>query len=227
MDLSRHYECFVCLGRLSEPLRCRRCEKSLCGSHVPSLKDRCPNCRTQPFQGCPDDTLNILLKCIKREEWEKLGKGAPYGCKIANCNFQGNYVGMIRHRRRTHCDKTIEEVMEGGPTDEENRAALLKIEKKLKAYRITLLTLSAVESTLQPRESDEMKKHPSHVFAREMSTHINNCKSTECQKMWNTRWGSYVGRQGEDIEGEFYLSECAEGKLLNQLLGWDYINPKY
>ena len=58
-----------------------------------------------------------------------------------------------------------------------------------------------------------------------MATHINGCSSDQCRKMWNVKWGSYIGAEGEEVEGQFYLSECPVGKEINERLGWNYSNP--
>ena len=55
---------------------------------------------------------------------------------------------MIKHRKKSHPDNTIEELMQGTINFEENQRILAKILKKLKVYRITIQTLSAVENTL-------------------------------------------------------------------------------
>jgi wyosine [tRNA(Phe)-imidazoG37] synthetase (radical SAM superfamily) len=80
---------------------------------------------------------------------------------------------MIKHRKRNHVERTIEEVMQGVNDVEENQKKIMKILKKLKAYKITIQTLSAVQNALFPDNPEEKKKQPSHVFAREMAKHIN------------------------------------------------------
>ena len=98
--------------------------------------------------------------------------------------------------------------------------------KKLIAYKMMELTLTAVTNALTPNNSSEKKKHPSLMQAKQMAHHVANCTSLECRRMWNTKWGSYIGR-GEGAEEEFHLSECDEGRQLNVGLGWKYHDPKH
>lgn len=73
----------------------------------------------------------------------------------------------------------------------------------------------------------ERKKHPNLEEAKRLAEHVATCMSEECRKLWNTKWGSYVGRAGEEQEGVFYLSGCERGKVLNCQLGWKYHDPRH
>ena len=79
--------------------------------------------------------------------------------------------------------------------------------RRLIAYKVMELCLSAVQNTLQPDDPSEVKKHPNIVEAKRMAEHVATCTSDECRKLWNTKWGTYVGRVSE--EGNvFHFSNC-------------------
>jgi len=72
------------------------------------------------------------------------------------------------------------------------------------------------------RES-QYKKIPSREHREDMTAHARSCHHQGCGHVWNGPWGSFIG--GPRGSTHFDLTDCAQGKRLNQLLGWNYIDP--
>ena len=79
------YECYVCYNRLISPAKCLNCKKMLCGTHIFKIKNKCPNCRADPFKFEKDEILSSVLQEITKEEWEILDKDLAHKCMIAGC----------------------------------------------------------------------------------------------------------------------------------------------
>jgi|JI61114BRNA_FD_contig_51_2389164_length_726_multi_1_in_0_out_0_1 hypothetical protein len=63
-----------------------------------------------------------------------------------------------------------------------------------------------------------------------MVAHVAACIHNHglCSKLWNTNWGTYIGRKRlEGEEMEFFFTECPTGRQLNEQLGWNYLDPKH
>jgi len=74
------------------------------------------------------------------------------------------------------------------------------------------------------RRDGEFKKVPSRDFMTEMKSHTRSCSHAGCGHVWNGPWGSFIG--GANGTTHFDLTECPEGKRLNQLTGWNYDDPR-
>ena len=57
-----------------------------------------------------------------------------------------------------------------------------------------------------------------------MRQHVNSCYNLGCKSVWSGRWGSFIG--GEQGKTHFDITECVQGRLLNEEVGWDYDNPR-
>eukprot|EP00443_Scrippsiella_acuminata_P046015 CAMPEP_0115246952 /NCGR_PEP_ID=MMETSP0270-20121206/41296_1 /TAXON_ID=71861 /ORGANISM="Scrippsiella trochoidea, Strain CCMP3099" /LENGTH=328 /DNA_ID=CAMNT_0002662191 /DNA_START=30 /DNA_END=1015 /DNA_ORIENTATION=- len=73
------------------------------------------------------------------------------------------------------------------------------------------------------REGDFIKM-PNEQHAASMRAHIGSCDHEGCQHVWSGPWGSFIG--GADGRTLFDLTVCAEGMRLNQMIGWNYDNPR-
>merc|ERR1712110_115097 len=70
----------------------------------------------------------------------------------------------------------------------------------------------------------EFKKVPSDNHHDAMKHHVRACGRADCQHVWKGPWGSFIG--GARGSTHFDLTECADGKRLNELAGWDYDDPR-
>eukprot|EP00931_Biecheleriopsis_adriatica_P006800 TRINITY_DN108155_c0_g1_i1.p2 TRINITY_DN108155_c0_g1~~TRINITY_DN108155_c0_g1_i1.p2 ORF type:complete len:174 (+),score=35.35 TRINITY_DN108155_c0_g1_i1:87-608(+) len=66
------------------------------------------------------------------------------------------------------------------------------------------------------------QKLPSDEHANAMKEHTRSCDNEKCRSVWRGPWGSFIG--GRSGSTHFDLTECAEGKRLNEMIGWDYDN---
>jgi NAD-dependent SIR2 family protein deacetylase len=67
------------------------------------------------------------------------------------------------------------------------------------------------------------KKIPTSEHQANMTNHTHSCKYDGCRNVWHGPWGSFIG--GARGRTHFDLSECPEGKRLNQVIGWNYDVP--
>lgn len=200
----------------------------LCGIHIDKIKNKCPHCRNEPFKYSQEEVLGNFLAEINREEWETLGKEQIHKCKITGCQFEGNYVSMLKHRKKSHSKLTIEDVMNGEAVSNETKKAdmMRNMIRRLIAFKVMELSLSAIQNMLQPDDPSEKKKHPNFEQARHMAEHVATCTSEECRKLWNTKWGTYIGRVVA-LGDNFCFSDCPTGRMLNNQLGWKYDDPRH
>ena len=74
-----------------------------------------------------------------------------------------------------------------------------------------------------PRKG-EYRKLPNDFHNARMKDHIRHCHHRQCKFVWRGPWGCFIGgARGKDY---FDLTECKEGRRLNELIGWDYSNPR-
>lgn len=74
-----------------------------------------------------------------------------------------------------------------------------------------------------PREG-QFQKIPSEEHRARMTTHVQSCTYGGCHRVWSGPWGTFIG--GYNGRTHFDLTVCPEGKLLNQLTGWHYQDPR-
>lgn len=70
----------------------------------------------------------------------------------------------------------------------------------------------------------QFRKLPSLEHEANMKAHVRSCPHACCGHVWKGPWGSFIG--GADGTTHFDLTECDDGKRLNQLIGWDYEDPR-
>lgn len=79
---------------------------------------------------------------------------------------------------------------------------------------------------LKKEEGDKKvikKKDPSSEDLQKLKIHVSGCNNEKCFKIWGGKWGFFIG--GKLGSTHFDLTNCPEGKKLNEALGWDYNNP--
>merc|ERR1719506_1568036 len=64
----------------------------------------------------------------------------------------------------------------------------------------------------------EFQKIPSEQHSNTMRLHTTSCGHPGCHRVWRGPWGSFIG--GSEGRQYFDLTECAEGKRLNQLISF-------
>lgn len=69
----------------------------------------------------------------------------------------------------------------------------------------------------------QFKKIPSSEHRANMTAHTRSCPHDGCKSVWQGPWGSFIG--GTRGGTHFDLTECPEGKRMNELIGWSYDNP--
>lgn len=74
------------------------------------------------------------------------------------------------------------------------------------------------------RHDGEFKKIPSTEHHGNMRAHVRNCTREDCRQVWTGPWGSFIG--GAEGRTHFDLTDCREGKRLNELIGWSYDDPR-
>lgn len=79
------------------------------------------------------------------------------------------------------------------------------------------------KTALTGHREGHFKKDPTLEHKNAMMRHVSTCQSVDCHRTWTGPWGCFIG--GSDGRTHFSLTECTEGKILNELLGWDYENP--
>ena len=47
-----------------------------------------------------------------------------------------------------------------------------------------------------------------------MAEHVAVCTADQCKKLWNTKWGTYIGQVGDNSD-HFHFSNCERGRALN------------
>lgn len=112
---------------------------------------------------------------------------------------------------------SIEDMLynEKARVEKEKRRALLEVLRNMAKHQQMQAAFFCSQNPKMPPEG-ERKKHPTFEFAKQMVLHLTECIHHRggCFKVWNTNWGSYLGRkpaEGE-AEQEFYLTACSKGK---------------
>jgi len=67
------------------------------------------------------------------------------------------------------------------------------------------------------------KKIPTAEHKMNMTHHTRVCNNEGCKSVWQGPWGSFIG--GAKGGTHFDLTECPEGKQMNEIIGWNYANP--
>jgi phage FluMu protein Com len=96
------YECVICLDRVKRPVKCSTCHKVLCQDHIRRLENRCPNCRTTPFRFYEDLTFTKIVEGIELNQRSLERPTKMFECLAISCKFTGNYISMLKHRRKAH-----------------------------------------------------------------------------------------------------------------------------
>merc|ERR1712079_753990 len=66
----------------------------------------------------------------------------------------------------------------------------------------------------------QFTKVPTSDHRASMTNHVSSCTYDGCRSVWNGPWGSFIG--GASGGTHFDLTECPQGKQLNQVIGWSY-----
>lgn len=69
----------------------------------------------------------------------------------------------------------------------------------------------------------QFKKIPTPEYKETMTNHTRSCNHQDCKRLWQGPWGTFIG--GERGSTHFDLTECPEGRQMNQSIGWNYDNP--
>lgn len=100
-------------------------------------------------------------------------------------------------------------------SDEAKKVEMMRnMIRKLIAFKVMELCLTAVQNQLQPDNITEKKKHPNLLQAKKMAEHVAVCTTDQCKKLWNTKWGTYIGKVGDNSD-HFHFSNCERGRALN------------
>lgn len=200
----------------------------MCLDHFKRLGDKCPHCRNCPFELEEDPMLSKIIEGIELKERELEKSTKEFECLVENCKFTGNYVAMLKHRRKAHIELSIDDILydEKLKHEREKRKAIMIVIKNMAVYQQLQLAYFCSQNPKMPPPG-EVKKHPEFPFAKRMIDHIAECcPHGSCTRVYNTNWGTYIGRAKTEHE-EFFFTECPMGRQLNEELGWNYLDPKH
>eukprot|EP00927_Polykrikos_kofoidii_P048730 TRINITY_DN42945_c0_g1_i1.p1 TRINITY_DN42945_c0_g1~~TRINITY_DN42945_c0_g1_i1.p1 ORF type:complete len:564 (-),score=73.49 TRINITY_DN42945_c0_g1_i1:59-1750(-) len=69
----------------------------------------------------------------------------------------------------------------------------------------------------------QFQKTPTSEHRENMRNHTKLCRHDGCKHVWEGPWGSFIG--GPRGGTHFDLTECPEGKQMNEVFGWNYASP--
>lgn len=70
---------------------------------------------------------------------------------------------------------------------------------------------------------DEFMKLPTRAHKYAMQQHVQHCDYEGCHVVWSGPWGRFIGGKRGKIY--FDLTDCATGRTLNEMIGWNYNDP--
>jgi predicted nucleic acid binding AN1-type Zn finger protein len=151
---SRLYECIICLERVKKPVKCSTCHKVLCSDHIKKLGNKCPNCRSTPFDYYEDSTFSKLVEGIELNERSLERPHKQFECLMPACKFTGNYVSMLKHRKKVHSETTIEDMLynEKAKLEKEKRRALLEVLKNMARHQQVQIAFFCTQNPKMPPE---------------------------------------------------------------------------
>ncbi|KRX04755.1 hypothetical protein PPERSA_11811 [Pseudocohnilembus persalinus] len=220
------YECIICYELPLRVIQSKCCQKLSCEAHVPLYFDKCPYCRHEPFEFKTNLELQETILMLQIEHIIKNKVQIP--CYEKKCKFQGDVKQMKEHNDLQH-NKQIEPkiyIKRFIKIQELTQSIRTKIQKGLsqkQSQKIKQLMIMLLRDRVQP--SYGIKKHANQQQKEQMKAHVQNCENEGCFKLWQGQWGPFIG--GQNGRQQFDLTECQEGKLLNQAIQWKYDNPAY
>mmetsp|Transcript_89768 Transcript_89768/g.253150 ORF Transcript_89768/g.253150 Transcript_89768/m.253150 type:complete len:219 (-) Transcript_89768:250-906(-) len=212
------FECAVCLEMCHECINCLQCNQLLCKAHVAELPDdRCPFCRDSPFRFQENIALQRIIGDVRLRMGIRPPSPREFGASSAD-------------RRAAQA-----------PPDAALAAATLQ---RWWANQGVAIEAAAAETPARrprrdggevnptfgarlprgPGREGQFKKVPSDEHEATMRAHARSCTHGRCDRIWRGPWGTFIG--GPDGRTHFDITDCAEGKRLNQLIGWNYENPQ-
>eukprot|EP00416_Gambierdiscus_australes_P040709 CAMPEP_0171102188 /NCGR_PEP_ID=MMETSP0766_2-20121228/57106_1 /TAXON_ID=439317 /ORGANISM="Gambierdiscus australes, Strain CAWD 149" /LENGTH=166 /DNA_ID=CAMNT_0011562423 /DNA_START=116 /DNA_END=616 /DNA_ORIENTATION=+ len=72
-------------------------------------------------------------------------------------------------------------------------------------------------------QSHGFAKRPNEAHDAAMLAHVRACEHEQCRSLWSGPWGKFIG--GANGRTHFDLTDCMEGRRLNELIGWNYDDP--
>jgi len=191
----RLFECAVCLEVCQQCINCLQCNQILCGRHVGDLHDD----RCPVCRASPFRFQeNVALQRIIAELNRRAGR-----LEEPPASTRGRFAP----------EGGAAVAPSGGAAPEE--------------------TVSEAARAVHPRFGSKVPcagrlggqfmKLPSEEHAVSMRAHVRHCTHAGCRTVWSGPWGSFIG--GDRGQTLFDLTDCREGRRLNQLIGWDYQDP--
>lgn len=74
------------------------------------------------------------------------------------------------------------------------------------------------------RLEGQFKKLPNDEHHDNMRLHTRSCRHASCSRVWTGPWGTFIG--GDQGSTHFDLTDCPEGKKMNEQIGWNYEDPR-
>jgi len=227
----RFFDCAVCLDMCRECVNCQKCHQILCKAHVQYLS-RCPVCRDEPF--CVVE--NVALQRIIGELKIRMGIATPPPSpRESRALSAATAVASMAAPAASPYGYPGQGAVEVRDASDLGNGAVTTSRTRMRPAtgRLTPSASQRAVGSVDPRygtkiaftgrRQGQCKKEPTPEHKDVMMRHINSCRSAGCHQTWNGPWGSFIG--GRDGRTHFALTECTEGKRLNELLGWDYENP--
>lgn len=189
----KHFECTICLAVCRQCINCIQCHAILCREHVNDIRDdRCPTCRSAPFQYQKNIALQRIIDQIQQQNDSAV---RPISTAVA---------------KRTETETSNPSVTSTIPVPDGYANPIGDRGVKI------------------PRESpnqDQFKKIPNDSHKTIMVGHVFRCEHEGCRSVWKGRWGQFIG--GRKGSTHFDLTRCPVGKELNEMIGWNYDDPRH
>ena len=241
------FECIVCLGVCRDCINCTNCHQLLCQEHVKDLRhDRCPSCRASPFHF----TENIALRRIIEQVLPQQRGNNERRPRRDEDNTDGNEP--LSRRRATVQESTSVGPTEN-PGIRRTRRTRRASRQRLAAVGTAATTTTATSNSYRHEWEvpffglddarldhsisqygsktrrnhpyhNEYKKVPNDAHHHNMLVHVRGCTHPGCKSVWMGPWGHFIG--GADGRKYFDLTCCRIGRRLNELIGWDYEDPR-
>eukprot|EP00929_Paragymnodinium_shiwhaense_P006369 TRINITY_DN10965_c0_g1_i4.p1 TRINITY_DN10965_c0_g1~~TRINITY_DN10965_c0_g1_i4.p1 ORF type:complete len:191 (-),score=16.91 TRINITY_DN10965_c0_g1_i4:144-716(-) len=190
----------------------------MCKRHVKTLAhDRCPTCRETPFRFQENIPMQRLIDDVR----DRMGILRPPPSEALDRRPPTPLSDFI-----SYAGWFVQGYPEAAPSvaPEHDRLPLESLREQRRRERVTGVRADhGQKQRMTGRHEGEYCKAPTQALERQMRQHVSEC--TECKTVWRGRWGVFIGGDGGSTH--FDLTECEQGKELNELIGWDYEDPRH
>ena len=225
------FQCILCFelcdsGNKNDcVVHCMECHQILCHSHVTRISnDKCPNCRNEPFRYQKNIPFQRIIDDLRKfEEQQQQKKNAALLERV-----------VIESKKSSATYEKLKDswigILEEFKTKTAKENGLVGTQTQLSGRRchddnIIFEGRHGMKVPLRSkRRSNEYEKLPNTSHRKLMKLHVRQCSNESCRTLLTGKWGIFIG--GSKGRARFDLTNCHTGKRLNEMIGWNYENPR-